>query len=294
MKTQLNLAPTQLYNIIEESPFHIRSIGRSGEDKLTNNFFQRDDHFLIIVVINGKGSYCINNQKGVIANNHLLFIKPGELNSLQLAGTPEGFLLSFSQKFLDTANRDAGSIYGNLLQLCAHSRGTGLGNEQLADLTCISTIMLKEYCNTELYKDELIKQYFKIIMLNLSRLLEVPEKIYRQTRHEELLNNFNALLEKNFRAQKMVADYAGALAVTPNYLNEVIKKTTGNSAGHHIRQRIALEAKRQALCTNFCMKNIAYDLGFYDMAHFSKFFKNTTGMSFSDFKCKDRVLQPVA
>jgi AraC family transcriptional activator of pobA len=36
----------------------------------------------------------------------------------------------------------------------------------------------------------------------------------------------------------MVSGYAGMLLVTPNYLNEIIKKTTGYSAGYHIRQRV--------------------------------------------------------
>jgi YesN/AraC family two-component response regulator len=87
----------------------------------------------------------------------------------------------------------------------------------------------------------------------------------------------------------MVSDYAGRLSVTPNYLNEIIKKTTGFSAGHHIRQRIVLEAKRQATYSGRCMKEIAYFLGFCDMAHFSKLFKNTTGMNFSYFKKENFV-----
>ena len=100
----------------------------------------------------------------------------------------------------------------------------------------------------------------------------------------EIVQQFMSLLEKNYKEQKMVADYASMLSVTPNYLNEIVKKTTGFSAGHHIRQRIVLEAKRQATYSGNCMKEIAYFLGFCDMAHFSKFFKNTTGMNFSDFK----------
>ena len=58
-----------------------------------------------------------------------------------------------------------------------------------------------------------------------------------------------------------------------NYLNEIIKKTTGYSAGYHIRQRVVLEAKRKAAYSDSCMKEIAYHLGFCDIAHFSKFFK---------------------
>ena len=82
----------------------------------------------------------------------------------------------------------------------------------------------------------------------------------------------------------MVADYACQLFITPNYLNEIVKKTTDYSAGYHIRQRIALEAKRQAMYSPLSIKEVAYYLGFTDTAHFSKFFKNTTGKNFSDFK----------
>ena len=68
-----------------------------------------------------------------------------------------------------------------------------------------------------------------------------------QTRHAELTQQFIALLDKHFKAQKMVSGYAGMLLVTPNYLNEIIKKTTGYSAGYHIRQRVVLEANGKPL-----------------------------------------------
>jgi AraC-like DNA-binding protein len=32
------------------------------------------------------------------------------------------------------------------------------------------------------------------------------------------------------------------------------------------------------------MKEVAYSLGFEDIAHFSRFFKNTAGMNFTDFR----------
>ncbi len=83
------------------------------------------------------------------------------------------------------------------------------------------------------------------------------------------------------------------LFVTPNYLNEIIKKITGYSAGYHIRQRITLEAKRMALYSDNSMKEIAYNLGFLDCAHFSKFFKTITGSNFTEFK-KEKLTIAVA
>ena len=100
------------------------------------------------------------------------------------------------------------------------------------------------------------------------------------------------LLDKNFKEKKMVAEYAAQLLVTPNYLNRIIKNITGFSAGHHIRQRIVLEAKRLGLYTAAGMKEIAYKLGFIDSAHFSKFFKTYAGLNFSEFKKGGGVVIP--
>ena len=99
-----------------------------------------------------------------------------------------------------------------------------------------------------------------------------------------LMKSFISLIEKKYMYWKLVKDYACELSVTPNYLNESIKRSTGYPASFHIRQRIALEAKRQAAYSDVCMKEIAYHLGFDDIAHFSKFFKSVCGKNFSDFR----------
>jgi AraC family transcriptional activator of pobA len=85
-------------------------------------------------------------------------------------------------------------------------------------------------------------------------------------------------------AKKMVSAYARDLHVTANYLNETVKKASGSPASYHIQQRIILEAKRKARHVRTSMKEIAYGLGFADLAHFSKYFKRASGINFTDFK----------
>jgi AraC family transcriptional activator of pobA len=121
-------------------------------------------------------------------------------------------------------------------------------------------------------------------MIYFSRNLKESERDVVQTREAELVRKFMSLLKKNFISQKMVSDYAGQLFVTPNYLNRTVKKITDFTASHHIQQQIILEAKRKAIYSTTSMKEIAYGLGFDNLAHFSKFFKNNCGMSFTDFK----------
>ncbi|MFD2146108.1 helix-turn-helix domain-containing protein [Mucilaginibacter antarcticus] len=155
-------------------------------------------------------------------------------------------------------------------------------------------LLLKEFTDQSSCKCELLYRYFRIFLIHVSSKLHTHLQTERRPRNLEIINNFKFLVEENFKTKKMVAEYAEAMSVTPNYLNEVVKKCTGYSAGHHIRQRIAKEAQWQAMNSNSCMKGIAYDLGFYDLAHFSKFFKNTTGVNFSQFKSQDSMLQTVA
>jgi AraC-like DNA-binding protein len=88
----------------------------------------------------------------------------------------------------------------------------------------------------------------------------------------------------------LVKQYATELHVSANHLNEVVKRITGRCAGNQIRERIVLEAKRKAVSPQTSMKEVAFDLGYDDMAHFSKFFKSVCGKNFSTFK-KERFLQ---
>jgi AraC family transcriptional activator of pobA len=286
----------QLHNLLPAyaaesglSAFDIRPLKNVNE----NGLLQRSDHFMIVWLTKGQGTYSIGQQKGLIAHNQLLFIKPGQLNGLHFSDEIDGCAISFNSSFLDVADSDETATYGNFYQIFARTQIIPAGTE-LEDMQNISEMMMKEYTRNHLFRSEILKRYLKIFLIYLSGQFDQPAQLPRQTRNEVILDNFMALLEKQYRSQKMVAWYAESLSVTANYLNEVIKKTTGFSAGHHIRQRVALEAKRQAVSANSCMKSIAYDLGFCDMAHFSKFFKNTTGMNFSDFKNKDRVLHPVS
>ncbi len=279
----------------KDLPFDIHTISWMEENHSSKNCaYKLNEHFMIIWVIKGSGSYSANGQKGTLTNNYLLFLKPGEFKNFRLAKGLDGYVVSFSSSFLDLADSDTESIFNNLYRMFAYTNGIGISSEMIDDMQSIVTMMAREFTMHNLYRSEILKRYFKIFLLYLSRQPDIPAQTFRQSRNEELLGHFTSLLERNFRTQKMVADYAAQLAVSPNYLNEVVKKITGRSAGHHIRQRVALEAKRQAIYPNACMKSIAYNLGFFDMAHFSKFFKNTTGMNFTDFKKKDMVLQSVA
>lgn len=92
------------------------------------------------------------------------------------------------------------------------------------------------------------------------------------------------LVEQNFRNERQIGFYAKALAMTSDRLNDHVKRATGVTAGHLIRQRVLTEAKRELVFTGSAIHEIAYELGFADPSHFARFFRRQTGMTPQDFR----------
>jgi AraC family transcriptional activator of pobA len=92
------------------------------------------------------------------------------------------------------------------------------------------------------------------------------------------------LVEEQFRKERLLGFYAEKLAMTPDRLNDHVKRATGVTAGHLIRQRVLTEAKRQLVFTMQPIHEIAYDLGFADPSHFARFFRKQTGTTPQSFR----------
>lgn len=258
----------------------LRPAGFECEEK--NEDPKNAHHHTIIWVING-------------SDNTLYFIKQHQAHRFQTEGDVKGYVVSFADAFLDLEDpRSETTYYNYLFSLFASARSIRIKSEIFPDLLDITEKMMKEFNNSHLFRMEILRRYFKIFLLYLTRDMEENIQVTNQSRNIELVQRFISLLDKKFKTHKMVSEYARDLALTPNYLNEITKKITGYPAGHHIRQRVVLEAKRLGVYSDTGMKEIAYDLGFSDSSHFSKFFKAVTGMNFTDFKKMKMVVLPAS
>ncbi|MTW16407.1 helix-turn-helix domain-containing protein [Rhodoplanes serenus] len=101
---------------------------------------------------------------------------------------------------------------------------------------------------------------------------------------EPVVEALRHLVEEHFRRERQLAFYAGRLAMTADRLNDHVKRASGVTVGHLIRQRIVTEAKRQLVFTSQPIHEIGYELSFADPSHFTRFFRRQTGLTPQAFR----------
>lgn len=271
---------------VEQSnlPFEIHTIEWMQKNRHPDNAPHRHGYFEITWVTEGCGTYLVDLEKHTISNNHIYCAAPGQVHQLKADEQVKGYVISFNREFLFMAQNNTDKVANSHATLLMAATVISLDEETKTEVDETIHKMVREFNNYFLLRSKILVGYFKILLIYLTRRSDTAPQPVSRSSNTELVNRFLSSVEKQFITNKKVTDYASHLAVTPNYLNEIVKRISGFPASYHIQQRIVLEAKRHATYSGASMKEIAYHLGFEDIAHFSKYFKNVAGQSFSEFR----------
>lgn len=282
LNSKKDLHPSFEIRALELTPF---CKAHASSKSLTENLYE------IIWIRKGSGKFRIDMQTQEIQDHHVVLLSPGQHYKFQPFSPVEGYSICFSEDFLCLTGRETYDLFHSAKQTDRNIfPAVQLDLNLQSEIDMIVQNMIKECANFFKSRSEVLQGLLKILMIYLSRKIDIHTDKALAGSSKELLKKFIMLIDKNFIRKKMVNDYASDLFVSPNYLNEVVKKRTGFTASYHIQKRVVLEAKRLALNPEINMKAIAFHLGYEDVAHFSKFFKSCNGISFTDFRKKINLM----
>ncbi|UXP31228.1 helix-turn-helix transcriptional regulator [Reichenbachiella agarivorans] len=240
-----------------------------------------------ISLIHGKNRAEYADKVIQIEQNALLFATPKiPYNYIPENGRQAGQFCIFTEEFFTQ------SISGIVLDEFPIFMSGGypvfeLKDEEIKDISHTFSKMSNEISSDYAFKYDLLRTYV-LELIHYGQKLQ-PAATLHPTHNAavRVTSLFIELLERQFPIEspqqklklRSARDFADHLAIHVNHLNKVLKENTGITTTHFITKRILQEAKILLKQTNWSVSEIAYCLGFEEVAHFSNFFKKQTDLA---------------
>ncbi|RKN82994.1 helix-turn-helix domain-containing protein [Ulvibacterium marinum] len=141
-------------------------------------------------------------------------------------------------------------------------------------------VFVEEFSTPDNIQGDMLQMLLKRLIIICTRLAK-EQHIVKKLDNEQVdvIRKFNVLVDTHYKTKRKVSDYADMLYKSPKTLSNLFAIYNQKSPQQIILDRLALEAKRLINFTDKQNQEIAYELGFNDPAHFSRFFKKMIGQS---------------
>ncbi|BDW92241.1 MULTISPECIES: helix-turn-helix domain-containing protein [Flavobacteriaceae] len=160
-----------------------------------------------------------------------------------------------------------------------------IGKEQLNKFNLLHDMFIEEFSTPDNIQGDMLQMLLKRLIIMSTRLAK-EQLIVKTLGNDQIdtIRRFNFLVDMHYKTKRKVSEYAELLHKSPKTLSNLFSIYNQKSPQQIILDRIALEAKRLINFTDKQNQEIAYELGFNDPAHFSRFFKKMTQMTPSEYR----------
>ncbi|HPW89902.1 MAG TPA: AraC family transcriptional regulator [Paludibacteraceae bacterium] len=263
-------------------------------DELHRNMVLQDDQtlFKFIIVEQGELLVEVDHVFMELKVNDLITISPlHEMRFLDVRGSY--FSLVFNSNFYCIYGHDNEvSCNGFLFNSGASIMHLHLTDSQIADFRNIAKELKAESVINDPFQEEMLRLHLKRFIITATRLGKEKYDLDEHSEHTfNLIRHYFLLVDAHYKEKKQVKDYAELLHRSPKTLSHIFAAHNLPSPLQIIHERILTEAKRLLLYSSKPAKEIAYILGFDSPSVFSRFFKNTSKESISQFQKRMRAVE---
>ena len=157
-------------------------------------------------------------------------------------------------------------------------------------MECLRNIETEISHHIDRHTKTLIASHIELLLNYCTRFYD-RQFMTRSSVHHDVVMRFEQLLRDHFISVDnlrsgipSVQYFASRLHLSANYFGDLIKKETGRSPLQHIQEKLIEEAKERILLPGKPLGTVAFELGFSQTQHFSRFFKQQTGISPSEYR----------
>ena len=275
------------YSLIHKDGYGKLLLIKNEQDFKLNYFKQQPDYSFhtiawntgkkqVVYIDEVKYDFEANSMLPIMLNQSFHFEKPEDIVAWQ-----------FNREFYCILNHDAEvGCVGFIFFGPSPTMFVSLDEEHLDKMKKLLALFVEEYESEEEIKGEMLRMLLVRLIIQTTRLAK--KQYYKETDISEnkfhLIRQYNVLVEIHYKKEHQVQFYAGLLNKSPKTIANLFSLYSKKTPLQIIQERIITEAKRLFYYTDKSVKEIANELGFEDVAHFSKFFKNYTNQSPSDIK----------
>lgn len=250
----------------------------------------RSDFFSIAILTEGQMKVKINLEEQVIARNNMLFLAPDTIK--QLLGATEGtqlYTIIFTSKFLLQIGIRKHEI--EMIDFVSRNqdRIVQLEEAEIATLVKLIEELRKkmEHASEHPFGEDIVQYTFRIFLSEMAAIgvrHNIGPAKNKPSRKQDLAMRFGNLVNLHYKEHRTVKHYAQRLAITPNYLNEIVHEVMGKSASELIDEKVMHEAKVLLSNPRLTIAQIADLLHFANQSFLGKFFKRHLGVSPSEYR----------
>ncbi len=251
----------------------------AGRPKIPLDHPYRGDYYKISLCLRGRAEFKANLDPLPVTPGCLVLATPDVLKEwLAVSDDYETLSIFFTKDFITTNNAATGR-----LRFLVHPSTYvfQLPAAEAENVAASFRFLRQKYHSPHAERENILKNIINSLLYELRPLCEQPGAalLPGHTRGQQLAVAFRQLVQIHCASARSVRFYAARLCITPRHLNELVKDVTGRTASNWIAEAVSLEAKALLQNPALPVQQVAASLHFADQFAFSRFFKNSTGLS---------------
>ena len=267
---------------------HVETIAsRSSIHDWTIRAHRHRNLFQILLLERGGGEMTFDLARLTFAAPAAILVPAAVAHGFRFApNVTDGWVVSFTEDAAGALTDRSGEALARL-RLLAAQPVIPIGDEtERARLSALCAELFDEHSLAREGYRLAMRGLLVLIAVGVARLAVSRARTGSVTLHpaDATVTQLRTLVDGFFRKERLLGFYAEKLGMTADRLNDHVKRSTGVTAGHLIRQRVLTEAKRQLVFTAQPIHDISHELGFADPSHFARFFRKQAGTTPHEFR----------